>query len=176
MWRYTSISDLLNIIKAVSLSTLVVVSFILFGTRFEGFSRSVFIIDWCFTILLISGFRLSVRYYFEHFNNDESVITIKSALNPFSKTQANSKRLLIIGAGDCGEKIYREIRDNARLQYKVVGFLDDDLSKLGKKIHGVPVLSDIKNIGTTIKKVRADEALIAIPSASSLQMRAIVEV
>jgi FlaA1/EpsC-like NDP-sugar epimerase len=78
MWRYTSISDLLNIIKASSLSSLIVVSFILFGTRFEGFSRSVFIIDWCFTILLISGFRLSVRFYFEHIDRDESGIGIKS--------------------------------------------------------------------------------------------------
>jgi FlaA1/EpsC-like NDP-sugar epimerase len=176
MWRYTSISDLLNIIKAASLSSLIIVSFILFGTRFAGFSRSVFIIDWCFTILLISGFRLSVRFYFEHFNDDESGIAIKSAFKQFQKKQSNSKRLLIIGAGDSGEKILREIRDNAQLQYKVVGFLDDDLSKLGKKIHGVPVLSDIQNIGNAIKKVRADEALIAIPSASSLQMRTIVDI
>jgi FlaA1/EpsC-like NDP-sugar epimerase len=176
MWRYTSISDLLNIIKASSLSSLIVVSFILFGTRFEGFSRSVFIIDWCFTILLISGFRLSVRFYFEHIDRDESGIGIKSALKPFQKKPSKSKRLLIIGAGDSGEKILREIRDNAQLQYNVVGFLDDDLSKLGKKIHGVPVLSDIQNIGNAIKKVRAEEALIAIPSASSLQMRTIVDI
>ena len=64
MWRYTSIVDLLNIIKASTLSSLLIITFILFGTRFQGFSRSVFIIDWCFTILFISGFRLCVRFYF----------------------------------------------------------------------------------------------------------------
>ena len=57
-----------------------------------------------------------------------------------------TKNLLIIGAGDCGEKIFREIRDNARLQYHVVGFLDDNPAKVGMKIHGVPVLGDIGEI------------------------------
>ena len=55
MWRYTSIPDLFNIIKASSLGTLLIVSFILFTTRFQGFSRSFFIIDWCLTILFVSG-------------------------------------------------------------------------------------------------------------------------
>ena len=65
MWRYTSIADLLNVIKAASISSLVIICFVLFSTRFQGFSRSVFIIDWCLTILLTSGFRLSVRIYFD---------------------------------------------------------------------------------------------------------------
>ena len=83
--------------------------------------------------------------------------------------------MLIIGAGDCGEKIFREIRDNAHLQYKVVGFLDDDPEKIGKKIHGVPVLSSISDIQIAAAKVKADEALIAVPSASAKQMRHIVQ-
>jgi FlaA1/EpsC-like NDP-sugar epimerase len=70
---------------------------------------------------------------------------------------------LIIGAGDCSEKILREIRDNARLQYNVVGFLDDNPAKIGMKIHGVSVLSGIGDIKVAAKKVSADEALIAIP-------------
>jgi FlaA1/EpsC-like NDP-sugar epimerase len=176
MWRYTSIADLFNIIKASSLSTLLIVSFILFSTRFQGFSRSVFIIDWCFTILFISAYRLGIRLYFEHLSDDKfSLIPIWKTLNIFNRKRADKKRLLIIGAGNCGEKIYREIHDNARLQYRVVGFLDDDSAKLGKKIHGVPVLGYIRDIRKVINKTMADEALIAIPSTNSQQMRSIVE-
>ena len=112
MWRYTSISDLLNIIKASSLSSLIIVSLILFGTRFEGFPRSVFIIDWCFTILFISGYRLFIRLFIEYFSEDKPrVISIWKAWGFFNRKRADDKRLLIIGAGNCGEKIYREIRD-----------------------------------------------------------------
>jgi len=174
MWRYTSIADLLNIIKASFVSTLGIVCLILFShTRFIGFPRSVFIMDWCLTVLFISGYRLGIRLYFEHFSEDKTgMIPIWKT---FNRKELNSKRLLIIGAGNCGEKIYREIRDNAQLHYNVVGFLDDDPSKVGKKIHGIPVLSYIRDISKIIKKTMADEALIAIPSTNSQQMRHIVE-
>ncbi len=175
MWRYTSITDLLNIIKAASIGSLLSISLISFGTRLAGFARSVFIIDWCLTILLISGFRLSIRLYFELMSEDEPWrIAVGSLFWPLRQKHADSKNLIIIGAGDCGEQIYREIRYNARLQYNVVGFLDDDSAKVGMKIHGIPVLGSIGDIEALPESVRADEALIAIPSASSHQMRRIV--
>ncbi len=175
MWRYTSIADLINIIKASTIASLLIISFILFRTRFEGFARSVFVIDWCLTILFISAFRLSVRFYFERFGKDKFWKVVKQILSsPFIKKVSNRKRLLIIGAGDCAEKIFRELRDNARLKYNVVGFLDDNPVKLGKKIHGIPVLGCIKDIKALSKLTRVDETLIAISSASSNQMRTIV--
>ena len=175
MWRYTSITDLLNIIKAASISCFLIISFVLFSTRFKGFARSVFIIDWCLTILFISGLRLSVRLYFELISQDKPWrIAVGTLFWPLRQKRANCKNLLIIGAGDCGEKIFREIRDNARLGYNVVGFLDDHPSKVGMKIHGVPVIGVIRDIEMVAKSIRADEALIAIPSAKSEQMRRIV--
>lgn len=175
MWRYTSLADLFNIIKAATLSTLIVISIVLFKTRFQGFSRSVFVIDWCLTILFISAFRLSVRIYFEHFSKERVWKAVSSFWGFMSKKHPGRKNLLIIGAGDFGEKIYREIRNNARLKYNVVGFLDDDFDKVGKKIHGIPVLSNISSIHEVVNKMEVDEALIAIPSANSNQMRNIVE-
>ena len=68
MWRFTSLTDLLNVIKATSLSSIVLITVILYSNRFESYSRSVFIIDWCFTILFVSGFRLSFRIYSAHIN------------------------------------------------------------------------------------------------------------
>jgi FlaA1/EpsC-like NDP-sugar epimerase len=176
MWRYTSIADLLNIIKASFVSSLVIICLILFShSRFIGFPRSAFIIDWCFTVLLISGYRLCIRLYFERVSNDKtSSIPTRQVLTMFFKKMAETKRLIIIGAGDSGEKIYREIHNNERLQYTVIGFLDDELTKVGKTIHGVPVLGRIKDIKRIAKKVNVDEALIAIPSATSGQMREIL--
>ena len=176
MWRYTSISDLLNILKAATASSLLIVAFIVFKSRFIGYSRSVFIIDWFLTILFIAGLRLIVRLFFESYSSDESgQRTRPSLVGMLSRKRKNAKKLLIIGAGDCGEKIFREIHNNASLPYQIVGFLDDNRNKVGRKIHGVPVLGRVGEIGAAIKKVKADEALIAIPSASGQQMRKIVE-
>jgi FlaA1/EpsC-like NDP-sugar epimerase len=176
MWRYTSIADLLNIIKASCVSTLLVISLIHFGRfKFIGFPRSVVIMDWCFTILFISGCRLCIRLYFEQISGEKtSSIPTRQVLTMFFKKMAETKRLLIIGAGNGGEKIFREIHNNANLQFTVIGFLDDDAAKVGRKIHGIPVLGRIEDIKRIAKKVNADEALIAIPSATSGQMRKIL--
>ena len=131
--------------------------------------------DWCFTILLISGYRLGIRLYFERINNETTpALQSRQIFTLFFRKITEAKRLLIIGAGDGGEKIYREIQNNARLQYAVVGFLDDDLAKVGRKIHGIPVLGRISDIKRIVKRFNADEALIAIPSATSSQIRKIL--
>ena len=175
MWRYTSISDLLNIIKASCISTLLIICIIFLRYRFIGFSRSIFLIDWCLTILFIAGFRLCVRLYFESFGKNHSVakVSLPNSMS-FKRRQTDFKNLLIIGAGDCGEKIYREIRDNQRLPYKVVGFIDDNPTKIRKKIHGIPVLGIVSDLVQIAKHVKAQEILIAIPSASYQEMRCIV--
>ncbi|UCD81270.1 MAG: polysaccharide biosynthesis protein, partial [Desulfobacterales bacterium] len=176
MWRYTSIADLFNIIKASTTGTLFIIAYILLRYQFIGYPRSVFLIDWCLTILFVSGFRLGVRFYFESTSGEQTWLNVlRSIILPLRKKIPGTNNLLIIGAGDGGEKIYREIRDNAQLQYHVVGFLDDNPVKHGRKIHGIPVLGAIPDIKTAATKVNADEALIAIPSADAQQMRRIVE-
>nr|CBX31358.1 Capsular polysaccharide biosynthesis protein capD [uncultured Desulfobacterium sp.] len=177
MWRYTGIKDVINIIKASAISSFVIISLILFKTRFEGFSRSVFVIDMCFTILLITGYRVAIRLYYEQLSfNNSWVTTLRCLFNPFVRISSHEKRILIIGAGDCGEKICKEIINNYRLQQKVVGFIDDDPEKTGKKIHGIPVLATVEKINKFFSRVEADEVLIAIPSASSKQIRRIIKI
>jgi FlaA1/EpsC-like NDP-sugar epimerase len=167
MWRYTSIADLLNIIKAVFTSTMVVMVAILMFHRFEGYPRSVFVIDAILTLTFISGFRLAVRLVFATNGNPL----------PFMKKNGyhRDRRLLIIGAGSAGEKMLREIRDNARLEYGIIGFLDDDSNKIGRSIHGVSVLGVIDELKEIVIKKRIEEILIAIPSATGNQMKRIVE-
>ena len=176
MWRYTSVSDLLNIIKAATASALLITIFIAFKMRFIGYPRSVFVIDWFLTILFIAGFRLLVRLFFERLAREKTEKSMpQQFMSLFKRYPKSVKKLLIIGAGDCGEKILREIHDNASLKFKAVGFLDDNRNKIGRKIHGVPVLGLVSEISAAINKVSADEALIAIPSATGHQMREIVE-
>lgn len=175
MWRYTGLQDLINVLKA-SISSSFLIFFLFYLTQeLTGFARSLFIIDWILTLLFIGGYRLSIRLYYWIVTSDESARINISRFVPSKRAKENNaKNLLIIGAGDAGEKIYREIRDNARLHYKIVGFIDDNPSKTGRKIHGVPILGTISELGTLSRAVNAEEILIAIPSATSRQMRKIV--
>ncbi len=176
MWRYTSITDIYNILVSSCASTLFIIVLVLFINRFAGISRSVFMIDWGITIFLIATFRLTVRFYYQYFDRDNIWNSVTTLFNTFfTSKNFNAINLIIIGAGDCGEKIYREIRDNQNLKYNLIGFLDDNPVKTKKKIHGIPVIGSIKSLEKITKKTAVDEILIAIPSANVTQMRRIVK-
>lgn len=175
MWRYTSIDDLISIIKASGISFLLLFFISMFIKDGTAVEQSIFIIDGILTILFISGFRLSIRMFFTYAASHPNR-PIASYFFPYNEVNPkDSKNLIIIGAGDCAEKIFREIRDNPRLNYHVVGFVDDDPEKIGKYIHGVPVVGKTDILKELVSKTKAEEILIAIPSATSKQMRQIVE-
>jgi FlaA1/EpsC-like NDP-sugar epimerase len=171
MWRYTSIADLINIIKAIVISAGAIALALLLLRHFAGFSRSVLILDALITLILICGIRLLIRVYIQ------KTIPV-SFFNPtffpfFNPDKEKRTRLLIVGAGDAAEKMLREIQDNPRIKYRPIGFLDDNPRKQGQAIHGVPVLGAIDDIGDL--PIQFDEILIAIPSAQGDMMRRIVE-
>ncbi len=89
---------------------------------------------------------------------------------------AQRKRILIVGAGDAGEKILREIIENDHLPYSVVGFIDDDPKKHGRSIHGIPVLGSLNELARIVEDEEVKEILIAIPSATGDQIRRIVDI
>ncbi|MFH2090867.1 MAG: nucleoside-diphosphate sugar epimerase/dehydratase [Pseudomonadota bacterium] len=175
MWRYTSIIDLYNIIKASVFSSLVIMLLIMLSHSFTGFARSVFVIDGMFTLLFISGSRICLRLYFEMMSEERFGSKLTDRLLGRQKIGKEAINLLIIGAGDSGEKIFREIRDNKRLKYHVVGFLDDDYAKQRRMIHGIPVLGRVEDLKSVAETMDAHEILIAVPSATSEQMRSIVD-
>jgi FlaA1/EpsC-like NDP-sugar epimerase len=176
MWRFTSLADMINIIKAAVLGSIIIVVGITLAFRFENFPRSIVLIDLCFSVIAISGIRLVIRLFYQHYVPTRPILSLSLARVSAGKKQPKrkKKKLLIIGAGNCGEKIYREIQDNPQLNYKVVGFLDDNPSKIGMMIHGKPVLGIIGDLNRIIEQTRTEEALIAIPSASSQEMRRMV--
>jgi FlaA1/EpsC-like NDP-sugar epimerase/ActR/RegA family two-component response regulator len=167
MWRYTGIHDLLNLLKATVASSAATLFIILVFYRFEGFSRGVFIIDFLLSVMLLGGFRLGIRLI-------NSYMRERDLTDRHGDAWAPTKRLVIIGAGSAGEKLLREIKDNPRLRYDVVGFVDDNLSKLKMTIHGVPVLGAVSNINRIVKDLGVDEIIIAVPSASAAEMRRLV--
>jgi len=169
------VHDLLDIIKAVSLSALLLVVWIVLIYRYKNVPRSIVFIDWCFNIILISGIRLSIRLFFQKFIPTSPIQSLEPINGAGEKHRpALNRRLLIIGAGNCGEKILREIQDNPQLRYTVVGFLDDNPNKIGRRIHGIPVRGIIGDVAFIAEKTDADELLIAIPSADTAEMRRIV--
>jgi len=137
-------------------SSLVIMAPIYF-LRVAGYPRSVFIIDWALVILLTGGLRFALR-------------ALKETTPLFKPA---GKRLLIVGAGDAGDMLLREIKKNKSLEYNPVGFVDDDPNKAGVKIHGVPVLGRAQDIPKLISSRGVEEIIIAIPSATGSQMRRI---
>ena len=162
MWRYVAIPDLVQIFKATLISSIafLFLQWWLFG--FVGFPRSVLLIDFAGNLFLLSGARLAVRIFRER---SMSGLT----------TGANRGRLLIIGAGDAGASLCSQAFSTNAFQYTPVAFADDDRSKTGQTIIGVPVAGQISDIPTLVRTYGVDIAVIAIPSASSSRKRAIVE-
>ncbi|HSN24377.1 MAG TPA: hypothetical protein VLS45_09490, partial [Methylomicrobium sp.] len=103
MWRYTSMVDLLNIIKASGISSLLVVTLVAFTHGLAGFARAAFIIDWGLTIFLIAGYRLGIRLYFWLGPKDRlSSFRFLTLFKLKKGGRSGAKKLLILGAGDCG--------------------------------------------------------------------------
>jgi FlaA1/EpsC-like NDP-sugar epimerase len=167
MWRYTSTRDFWRLLQASSISTLLIMAFILVVYRFEGYSRAVFLMDGGLTFLLTGGLRMAIRSFFTMRERDNQNGFLPVALR---------KRILIVGAGSAGEKILREIIENDHLRYSVTGFIDDDRKKHGRSIHGVPVLGALNQLAKIVEGEDIKEILIAIPSASGDQIRRIVNI
>src|SRR5262249_37804007 len=112
------------------------------------------------TIALVCGARLLVRLYYEE-------------IRPVA--EGHAPRLLILGAGNSGENVVREIMRMPELQYQVVGFLDDDAAKAGARIHGLEVFGPISRVKEICEKHEVNEILIAMPSATKMEMRRVVD-
>ena len=148
LWRYTSLWDLRNILLGVTTSSLVFALFWQLVGPPPGYPRSIYLIDALLLTVLLGGVRTLRRVYREF-------------VKPVS-----ARRVLIYGAGDAGELIVRDMRQNSAFDATAVGFVDDDRRKKGERIHGVPVLGSRNELTEIIARTNAEEVLIAIPSAS----------
>lgn len=168
LWRYTGLRDFWLLGRACFMSTAFIFLILLVLNGFQGYSRGVFIADGVLTLFFTGGMRVAIRTFY--------AMRLKSVSDAKELASIPPTRVLIIGAGQAGEKILREIMDNYRLHYDVIGFIDDDPGKQGRTIHGIRVLGTIEEMPAIIIKQKINLILIAIPSASGEQIRRAVEV
>jgi FlaA1/EpsC-like NDP-sugar epimerase len=168
IWQYASIHELKLIVAAVSTASvfvsLILVSLFTLGA-FNGFPRSVLIIDWLLSVLLVGGLRFAMRLLAEN-------AAAASAI-AFSRPV---KKGLIVGAGDAGALVVRELQKNPQLGLVPVGFLDDNPDKQRQQLYGIPVVGMISDLGRILQNMRVDEVIIAIPSAPGRVVRQVAEV
>ncbi len=171
-WRYVGISDLIDIAAASLISTLIIVTlwFALIVTvlrqqpffeNLTDIAQSIFISDMFFTFLLLGGLRMAIRLYYEEFRTVEGT---------------RLKRFLIVGAGNAGEALLREIHRMQVSQYDVIGFVDNDPMKQGINIHSIPVLGAIDQLPKICADHNIEEIAIAIPSATHQQLRHVIQI
>ena len=168
MWLYASVPELKLIFAAVT-SASVLVSVVMVGLfsigAFSGFPRSVLVIDWLLTLLTVGGLRFALRIVAEY------------RINGSQGKQANpGKRILVIGAGDAGAMVVRELQKNYQLNLNPIGFLDDNLAKQNQQIYGIPVIGTLTDLAETLDRRRVDEVVIAIPSAPGRVVRLVANV
>ncbi|MFZ6021697.1 MAG: polysaccharide biosynthesis protein [Chloroflexota bacterium] len=167
MWMYASVEELKLIVIAVSTASVIValVMLLLFTRGFlPGYLRSVLVIDWLLSLAMVGGLRFTFRFLAE-------------TRRRFGEMQAGRvKRVLIVGAGDAGALVVKELQKNPQLNLIPVGFLDDNPTKQKQQIHGVPVVGTINEMTRWLEKLRVDEVIIAIPSAPGRVVRMVADV
>lgn len=160
IWRYASVEELVNIVLAAIVSNLAILSYThLIGSNLP---ISVYIIATLFDMMFIGGARFCLRVvklYMDKFNQDK-----------------NKKRIMIIGAGEAGVLVIKEYKNHPRLNSKPVALIDDDEYKQGRVIMGVPVVGKRDDILAQVEKLKIDEIILAMPSASKKDISSIVDI
>ncbi len=161
LWEYASIDEMLNIIFAVfvansaSVSTLVLLQ--------SHLPRSVYIIAGGFDLFFVGGIRFAYRVIRRIKNKNFLIRT------------PNAKKVLIVGAGAAGSMLAKEFYNHSEINYDLVGFIDDDENKMGKHLNGSMVIGNTDSIKNVINDYKVDEIIIAIPSASNVEIKKIVD-
>lgn len=177
-WRYVGIRDLFNLIKASFVAQLIIFILLLLNRMYDpqylpvefhtfiqylkGFPRSVLGIDFVLSFVMLAGFRLSKRLYYE--------ILVKTEYSDFVN------KAIIVGAGNTGEMILRDMSKHRSLGIVPVAFVDDDIIKTGAYIHGVKVIGRISELKDAVITYGATAVIIAIPSLNFKDLRKIYDV
>ncbi len=157
LWRYASINELISIFVAVTISSVVIVPTMMWMGA--GIPRSTHIISWLLNIALIGGSRLGVRILY-HIRQQQA---------------SRSINVLIVGAGDAGAMIAREIQQRVYDDKKIIGFIDDDVGKHNHMLYGARILGTRDDIVRIVAECQVNEIIIAIPSIGGRLLRQIMK-
>ena len=158
VWRFASMPDLVRILKATLTGVAVAAAAIFILTRLQGVPRSVFVLDAILLVLLLGGPRFLCRWLKDRRLYGQEV-----------------KNVLIVGAGQAGEMLVRDLLRDSLHAYRPVAFVDDATAKLGKDVHGIRVAGACDVIPVLASELGVQLILIALPSANSRQMQRVVE-
>jgi FlaA1/EpsC-like NDP-sugar epimerase len=163
-WRFFGLKDLIKLFSAITLSSIVLglgTLLIKASPYFPTLPRSVVLVDYLLTLGSIGVLRISKRAVIEY-------------LNKAGRMRQGRSKVLIVGAGDAGSAIGRDMLISKRSKFFPVGYVDDNPSKKGMSIHGIKVLGTRHQIPALLKAITVDEVLIAIPSVRSEDIRAVM--
>ncbi len=160
LWEYASIEEMMNICVAVFVANTAAVSYLVLMQ--SHLPRSVYIMAGVFDLCLIGGIRFAYR----------ALRRIKN--KNFLIRSPKAKNVIVVGAGDAGALIVKELKNHLELNYNVVGIIDDDCNKKGQRLNGTPVLGDLGHIEEFVERYQVTEIIIAIPSASREETKKIV--
>jgi FlaA1/EpsC-like NDP-sugar epimerase len=166
MWRYASTREFISIFRAVSLSSLAIIASLFMFAAFP-YPKGIFLLDWLLNIFCVGSTRVLLKIYREYTLSQRNLVDDKS-----TKPQTN---VLIIGAGEAAVICAREIMRAAKLNYNLVGFVDDLPEKLGRIIFQSKVLGTTDDIRSVVETYDIHEAIIAMPSVSGEKIREIIE-
>lgn len=161
VWKYASIQELLNVVVACIVSNTAVLSYMF--VMQSNLPRSVYVITTMLDMMLIGGIRFSFR-------------TVNTIGGEIPMQRGHYKKILIIGGGDAGAMVIREYKNHTQLNSRPVAIIDDSDIKQGQMINGVSVVGKRIDIPDIVEKMKIDEIIIAMPSASKQQIREIVEI
>ena len=148
LWRYTGLEDLVRIAQAVACATLLSMAALILVYRFAGYSRMVFIVYGLLLFFGVAGSRLSFRFFGLYLRG----------------RRPEKIPVLIYGAGDGGEIVVRECRNNSHVGYRPIGFVDDDPRKTGRTVQGLRIFGGADKLPEIIQRERVAGCIISSPA------------
>lgn len=161
LWRYASIDELIQVFFATAIETALCYLYgQFFGVRLP---RSVYIMSWFITFIFIGGSRLSYRIM-RRFNN------------MFIKDKEVKSNVMVIGGGEAGSMVIKELQKHDEIKSIPVAIIDDDVHKQKSNIHGVPIMGGRDKIKEVARAKNIDEIIIALPSIPKSELRGIIDI
>lgn len=164
LWSYAGALEMMYIVSACILDTLAVAAVLLlrnWGNMYPV-PRSFYVLYGMFLLIFVLGCRYSYR-------GMRSILMMR-------RNGAIQRNVLVIGAGDAGNQLIKEINNSRYIRKKVVGVIDDDHAKIGNYIHGAKVVGDRSCIPAKVQELHVHEIIVAMPSASPKHIKGILDI
>ncbi len=167
LWRFSSVLDLIKVIKSSFIAVISALVIFFYTYRLGDIPRSLFPIQFLLLVFGLGGGRFIYRFWKDYYQAQDEGMQNTMA--------AEVKKIIILGAGEAGARICREIQHNKKLNLKVVGILDDNVTKKNSQVYNVKIFGPISEIAHWVQKTEASKIIMAIPSASGKNIKRITD-